>query len=341
MSLTKEEQRILQSIRVPSENDPDRPEFPPADPHYPSTPTKQIQVKGFEDVWLKDESVNPTGTHKDRMAWEMVVMYRELLLAKKNGRIDTLPRLSIISSGSAAVAIQSMLSKFRLPALKVLIDHSLSESRKSHLEKLGCEIFETDLSARALNTEDILRLTENEDGIDITSDDSLGPFSVFYDWMSYDILNQNAGFVFLPYGSGHLFENLVNVAKREASALFFHDKRFKGNVSNLRECHFLGATTNRADSKADKLYSPHLPFVHFDTQWIELAKKKGYIGSQSKVHVVREKYLDEAMEVAKKNKISCEPSGIAGLALMLQMKKQLPRNQKTLIVNTGKVRIKV
>jgi len=54
---------------VPSENDPNKPEFPPENPHWPFTPVKKIEVLDFEDVWLKDESVNPTGTHKDRMAW--------------------------------------------------------------------------------------------------------------------------------------------------------------------------------------------------------------------------------------------------------------------------------
>jgi cysteine synthase len=49
-------------------------------------------------VRLKDESFNPTGTHKDRMAWEIVVTYRDFLLAKQNGQIDTLPIMSLISA---------------------------------------------------------------------------------------------------------------------------------------------------------------------------------------------------------------------------------------------------
>jgi len=72
MELSEKEKKILNSIRVPSENDPNRPEFPGDNPKFPATPTYKIKVPGFSDVWLKDESHNPTGTHKDRMAWILI-----------------------------------------------------------------------------------------------------------------------------------------------------------------------------------------------------------------------------------------------------------------------------
>jgi len=338
MVLSKTEEVLLKSIVVPSENDPNKPEFPDDNPHWPSTPTKHIIVPDFNDVWVKDESVNPTGTHKDRMAWEMVVTYKQLLLSKKKGNIKELPQMSIISSGSAANAIQHMLSKYGLPNLKVLIDYGTDPNIKRALERIGCELYEAKLSERVLYTEDILKITNNISGIDITSDDSLGPFDIFYDWMSYDIINQNADYVFVPYGTGHLYENLVNIAVKEVKSFFMHDKRFKGNVDKIRECNFIGATTNFPKSKADKLYSPHLPFVHFDTKWIKLAVSRGYIGPRSSVYAVQERYLNQAMKIANKNKIKCEPSGIVGLALIIQMKNRLPKNKKVLVVNTGKTK---
>ena len=121
MSITARERKILHSIIVASENDPGRPEFPADDPKFPATPTVRIEVPGFSNVLLKDESKNPTGTHKDRMAWEIVVTYRDFLLAKERGQIKgPLPAMSIISSGSAAFAIQTQLKKYGLPNLKVL-----------------------------------------------------------------------------------------------------------------------------------------------------------------------------------------------------------------------------
>ncbi len=338
MPLTEQEQKILDSIHVPSENDPKKPEFPPENPHYPSTPTFEIQVPGVANVFVKDESVNPTGTHKDRMAWEMVVTYKNLLLAKQAGVTDHLPQMSIISSGSAAVAIQKMLRRYNLPNLKVLVHFELDPEAKQHFENIGCEVYETDLDKRVLFTEDILKLTDNEGGIDITSDEALGPFDVFYDWMSYDILSQNADWVFVPYGTGHLYENIVNIAQRESSSFVFHDKRFKGEAKKIGKCHFMGATTNNPNSIADKLYSPHLPFVHLDPHWINLSKRKGHIGAKSRVGIVREEYLQEAIKIADMNDLVCEPSGIAGLAMLLQMKDEVPQEDKKLIVNTGRVK---
>lgn len=267
----------------------------------------------------------------------MIVTYKNLLESKKRGRIDKLPQLSIISSGSAANAIQHLLRKYRLPNLKVLVDYRINPEIKTKLEAVGCEIFETDLSRKVLLKDDILRLTNNKDGIDVTSDDSLGPYDIFYDWMSYEVLNSSPDYVFVPYGTGHLYENIINVAVREVRARH-HDPRFTGDVEKIRQCNFIGATTNNPDSKADKLYSPHLPFVHFGTRWISLAIENGYIGGQSSVYVVQERFIEEAMELAKVNNVTCEPSGIASLALLLQMKDKLPKSAKILIVNTGKTK---
>ncbi|MFH1253407.1 MAG: pyridoxal-phosphate dependent enzyme [Candidatus Uhrbacteria bacterium] len=339
MSLTLKEEKILNSIVVASENDPNKPEFPPDDPRFPATPTYQIKVPGFNDVWLKDESINPTGTHKDRMAWEMVVTYKQLLKAKANGSIKKLPQFSIISSGSAANAIQQMLKKYNLPDLKALLDFRVEKRIKNSLEKIGCEIFETDLSKKILTAEDILNLTNNPDGIDITSDDSLGPYSIFYDWMSYEILNQAADYIFVPYGTGNLYENIANIAVKESRSLLFHDKRLKVPAATIKKSHLLGATTNNPLTKADKLFSSHLPFVHFDTHWIKLAVKNGYLGNESNVYNTQEKFFDQAMMIAKENQITCEPSGIAGLALMLQISEHLPKNKKMLIINTGETKL--
>jgi len=339
MSLSLKEEKILKSIVVPSENDPTKPEFPPGRPKFPATPTYKIKVPGFSNVWLKDESFNPTGTHKDRMAWEMVVTYREILLAKKRGQFKgSLPQLSIISFGSAAVAIQRVLKKYNLPNLKVLLDRRfIPLPALKAIKKLKCEIYETDLSKRPLDWKEILILTHNRNGFDITSNEALDPTTRFYDWMSYEIINNSPDYVFIPFGTGNLYENILNINKKEVSSKN-HDPRFKGDVEKLRKCNFLGVTTNNPYSKAEKLYSPHLPFVHYDEQWIKLYRTAGFCGPESDVHLIKEEYLDEALQIAKSQKINCEPSGIAGLALMLQLQDRLPKDKKMLIVNTGKTK---
>ncbi|MBW2976021.1 PLP-dependent lyase/thiolase [Candidatus Woesearchaeota archaeon] len=337
MALPKKEEKILKSIFVASENNPNKPEFPADNPKFPATPTYKIEVPGFSNVWLKDESLNPTGTHKDRMAWEMVVTYRDFLLAKKRGQIKKpLPQMSIISFGSVAIAIQTQLKKYNLPNLKVLIDTDfISLKAMKTMRKLGCEIYETDLRKKPFSWREILTLTHNPNGLDITSNEALDPTTRFYDWMSYEIINNSPEYCFIPFGTGNLYENILNINKKEVSTEN-HDPRFRGNVNTLRKCNFMGATTNNPKSKADKLYSPHLPFVHYDEQWIQLYRYAGFCGPESNVHLIKEIYLEKAMKLAESQGINCEYSGIAGLALMLQMRDRLPKKRKILIVSTGK-----
>lgn len=339
MSLTVKERKILRSIVVASENDPHHPEFPPDDPKFPATPTYRIHVPGFSNVWLKDESYNQTGTHKDRMAWEMVVTYRDFLLAKKRGQIKgPLPQMSIISSGSAALAIQTQLRKYHLPNLKVLADSNTSTFLIRIMKHTGCEVLLTDLGKNPLSWRSILDLTHNSHGFDITSSEALDPTTRFYDWLSYEVINNSSEWCFIPFGTGNLYENILNITKREVSTQH-HDPRFRGRVNILRRCNFIGATTNDPKSKAaEKLYSPHLPFVHYDEQWIRLYRYAGYCGPRSNVHLIKEQCLDQAIKLAMAQGIEAEPSGLGGFAMFLQMQRQIPKKAKILVVSTGKTK---
>lgn len=94
---------------------------------------------------MKDESVNPTGTHKDRMAWKIVCEYRNFLIAKKMGLVKgPLPQFSIISSGNAAIALAYFLEKYNLPKPKILIDDDTPSKIRSYLKKIYYEVYVTD-----------------------------------------------------------------------------------------------------------------------------------------------------------------------------------------------------
>lgn len=337
--LTKQEARILKSIVVPSENNPHKPEFPPERPHYPATPTYRINVPGFSNVWLKDESVNPTGTHKDRMAWEIIVTYKQIIKNKKHSPwIKKLPELSILSSGPAAAAIQFRLQQYGLPNLRVLLDSKTSPTTLQALKKLGCQIFLYPLNQELLTWSKILQLTNNPNGFDITSNTAFDPTVRFYDWMSYEILASHADYIFIPYGTGQLFENVLNIARREGGSKL-HDPRFQSTPSILARCNFLGATTVDYNSLADKLFAYHLPFSFSNEQWINYCCYSGFCGKNSGVYVFDEEHLKLAMTLAKRLNINAEPSGLAGLALLLQLKHELPKNKKYLIVNTGRCKL--
>lgn len=169
-------------------------------PHFPITPTRAIQISWFGTVYIKDESQNPTGTHKDRMAREIVNTYREILLAKKEWHHNnSLPIFSIISAWSAAFAIQTQLQKFHLPPLHILVDNDTSPYIIDMLKKQWWNVYMHHFDHKALSGEDILKLTENNDGFDITSNKAFDSWVRFYDRLSYEVLNYCPDIVFVPY----------------------------------------------------------------------------------------------------------------------------------------------
>jgi threonine synthase len=118
-----------------------------------------------------------------------------------------------------------------------------------------------------------------------------------------------------------------------------NDRRYNGDENTLSCCNFIGSTTNNPKSLADKLYSPFLPFAQISKDWIRFYKKAGYCGNQTDIYLVKEKFIKEAVKLATDQGIACEPSGVAGLAMLLQMKNSIPKHKKILIVNTGKLKI--
>lgn len=322
---------MIDGLYVPSLNDPSKPEFPPRpfyEPRFPASNTFRIDVPGFTNVWLKDESTNPTGTHKARMAWEVLI---------KSKRYN-IKEVSIISSGSAAAAIQHFFNLYKVNTkLKVLMDNRISPGIKESLRQMGCEVYETDLSSRSLTGKEIKELTNNKEGIDITYREILDRFNDnYYDWLSYEVLNENPAYCFVPFGTGDLFVNILIIAEREFNnSIYKHDPRFLGDIKKINDCNFLGATTRDANSRLDKLFSYYLPSLDDYQFYINSLIQNERIGNLSGILDVDENFVEEALEIAKKHSIRCEPSGIAGLALLLQMRDEVPKDEKILIINTG------
>ncbi len=314
--------------------------YPPFIPCFPATPAVPIKVTGFNNVWLKDESHNPVGTHKDRLSWEIYLFYNEFIKEQiDSGTKLKLPRLSLISSGNAALSIQYLLQLNGLPNLKVLIDPKrIDKILLDAVRKSGCEVYLFDLDKDELYSEDILRLTNNTGGYDITYGDKIENIKFsFYDWLSYEILNLNPQHVFIPYGSGDLYKNIVEICIKELTTVKTA-KRFFGNKNILSKCHFFGATTDNPKSQMKMLFAPYNSYRENN---LKNVFSGGHIGHKSNIYVVEEKYVKPALSLAKINGITCEPSGVAGLALFLQMRKELPPDDKILIINTGKIKLEI
>lgn len=332
--------KLHDAISVASENDPEKPEFPPFSPRFPATPTHRMAVPQLDRmVLVKDESWNMTGSHKDRMAWEIVVHYKQIIedLLEPSSSKPTIPSASIISNGSAALAIQTMLRCFGLPNLKVLVDFRTDRRIVHKLQKAGCDVFIHDLSERELGSTDVLEITENEDGLDFTSRNLVDPNRrTYYDWLAYEILNCNAKHIFIPVGTGDLFVNVLTVLRDELTGVI-NDRRLEGGSLTIEGLQLYGATSEDRKTKMDKLYAAHRPTLSESRRVATEMIEAGHCGARSGVYDVGEAFVPEALETARAGRIQCDESGIAGLALLLELSEQepFPVDEEILVVNTG------
>jgi hypothetical protein len=278
---------------------------------------KYIQDIVYGEIMILDESSNPTGTHKDRMAKSIADTYQSMLT--HNSQL----RISMISSGSAAYSIQRALAARGLPALKVLIDESREE--KDILALAGCEVFSWNLESKSLSSNDILAITDNLNGIEITSNMAIRPYESYYQEFVTYLSDFDAGYIFTPYGTGHLYGSFLSCE------VFKHPSKV----------NIIGGKTHNRASKADKLYAPFNPFNAIDDNFIKTKIALGKIGPNSAIIEFKEPVLYEAMTLAAQHGLQLEPSALGGFAVMLSMLKQgtLHPYDKKLVIVTGKSQV--
>ena len=219
----------------------------------------------------------------------------------------------------------------------------MSPEIKQHLTQIGCKVYETDLSQKPLTGKEIKELTENTHGIDITYREVLDRYNDnYYDWLSYEILNETPMHCFIPFGTGDLFINILIIAEREFNnRIYKHDPRFTGDINVISHCNFIGATTHFANTRLDKLFSYHLPSLKDYNNYLASLIDNHRIGTSSAILDLEEEFIEEALHLAQEQNITCEPSGIAGLALLLQSRNDIPKDDKILIVNTGRTNYQI
>ncbi|MBI1289214.1 MAG: pyridoxal-phosphate dependent enzyme [Flavobacteriales bacterium] len=324
------------------EHDEEIPEFPWTHPSFPATPAVRFTHEDYTNIWVKDEGQNPCGIHKDRKAHEIYLYYVKLIReSMENQEHLQLPRLSLITSGFAGLSIQYRLRAAGLPSLNVLLDESVSDHLVKLLVDSRAEVHRHDLRSKELSSDDVKRLTENENGIDITRANELPDLSGrYYDWLCYEILNLNPDVVIVPYGSGELYRNLLEIHARELKSKH-NSRRYFGDRSVLRNCHFIGA---RADKKVPNSMLTSLVSFYdvVKPEEISTIQNATYCGNLTEVYEIEEDpvLFKATVKEAQKQNIRTCPSGIAGLILLKQQEKvwNLPRDAKIVVVNTGTIR---
>jgi len=339
-------QRWLDEIPVFDEDNP-------ADPEWQKTPDFPLDLtaEGYGVIQVKDESVNPTGTAKDRPAWEAAVLLRDYassFLARDqslNGAIVELPppRFTILTAGNDGKALAHSLARYGLPPPKLLVDKDLHLARLEQLRLLRADIYVADLTKAELTPEQILAMTNNKRGIDLTSTLMFRANELFYDWLAHEVFNTQADEVYVPCGSGRVRDNLLHWQEKNVRQYLAHgkaDPRLQIPLDRLISMSILSAEPEDPESIADKLPAPFRPFQAYHESDLAALQRMNFTGTMTGTYPVREEYITRAHQLFSQHGIAAEPSGAAGLALHLQLvdsKQVHPLDgRKKLIINTGK-----
>ncbi len=325
-------------------------------PEWRPTPTIPLDLTGagYGEIQVKNEAdteSNPTGTIKDRAAWELAALYRDTARALYDKvRIGELTkdeilrtpvrRFSILTAGNEGRAVAACFEKHKLPPPKLIVGRTLQPSMLAQLQQLRADIYQVDLSERALTTDEILRASNNDNGIDITSNQSFEPQSIFYDWHVHEVFNSQPDEIYVPYGSGRLMENYLFWQGRSHSneTNRARDRRLQTDPAKVISMNVFGGEPKQADSVADKLIAKFKPFLIFNDSDISALVRSDFTGRGTAKASVSEERIQEAHHILTQNKIEAEASAAAGLALYLERfaRGLVPKDKRVMIVNTGK-----
>lgn len=337
---------------------------------WKETPLHKFDLShaGYGEIYIKDESANPTHTHKDRLAHKLALSYKELAkdinneLLAGNLTEDVLSqirilRLSLLSSGNEAAAIAECFKKHNFPPPKVLISSDTPSVYVAALKSLWLDLYMADISNVELHTNEILKLTDNQSGIDMTSrkereiETETGRKyveEIYYDSLFFEVVNELPDKVYLPYGSGRLVENFLSMQTRilfgevyskgnHGVPHFDRDPRLKIDPMRALEIDILGAEPVNDNSIADKLTAPFKPFRTYTNEMLRVLSKAA-TGTRSGIVKVREGYIRQSYKMMRDWGFEVEPSGSASLALYLQQWDEglVSKDAKVITVNTGR-----
>lgn len=328
-------------------------------PEWRPTPLLRLDLtsNGYGEVLVKNEAdpeSNPTGTIKDRAAWELATLYRDyartLYLKIREGALpkddlkrSPVPTLSLITAGNEGSAIANRFQIHDLPPPRLIVDKKVSKAVLGQLRQLRASVYLVDLSQRALTTEDILRLTDNQNGVDITSVQFIEPQAIFYDWHVHEVFNEMdsnwPNEIYVPYGSGRLMENYLywqaKSVRNEAAGT--PDARLRTKMVTIAGADVLGGEPEKPDSDADKLTAKFKPFLLFKDPDIRGLRNFSFTGEKTGVEKVQEEYIKHGSDILNGYGITAEPSS-DGLALYMQRwdQGQVKPRSKVVVVNTGR-----
>lgn len=268
--------------------------------HTPLVPLLELAGGPLEaTVLIKDESANPTGTHKDRKsAWIVERALQE--------KIDT---LAMITSGNGGYSLARMAEQTGLRVATIISDQT-RPSIEHALRAAGAEVYRLDLRIplSSDNVLEIVRQRENEKIWDVSNDQEAAYKSIIH-----EIAHEIPDLVVAPLGSGELYMGL-HLGMKECDS----------------DATLIGVEVDHPVSKADKLVAHHGPMrMRIMHMQIEDACRNN-VGKRGRWGVL-ESEIDWCIAHAPPG-LMAEPSALVVFAVMERLRASMG---KTVLINTG------
>lgn len=278
--------------------------------HIGNTPLIRLNELGGKpleaEVLIKDESANPTGTHKDRKSAFLIKR------ALEEG-IDT---LAILTAGNAGYSLATLAQGTGIEVVTI-VSNSIRPKIKQSLSNAGATIEEVDFSV-PLTSEDISNLARtslHQNIWDVTNEGHEA-----YQEIYHEIAGENADLILCPVGSGELYLGLIEGLQ----------------ISKNTHARVMGLFPRKtSDSKADKLCSDFLPLEN------EIRRQQLNVAPSPETGIEYSHCLgsssEEEIQWGIDNKpidLLAEPSSLISLYMIKRM--GWVKDLKMIMLNTGK-----
>ena len=255
---------------------------------------------GLPSLWVKDESENPFGTHKDRKSEHVISQVLRLPL---DSRPDA---VCIFTSGNAGLSLAGFASRHDIPVIAIVDEDQIVPQSLPAL-RLACrEVVSIDASSRRWSEKDLRLVSGEARGKNVFDATNLAEA---YAGLVDEMAEARPDVLVLPVGSGELF---LGMHQRIQSL---------GWATRL-----VGVTVSRKDSLADKLYAAWTPYR------ARIRKLCQHPSPHRVVQLVDEKALKSTWNSVARH-LTCEPSSAAAFEALRMT--QLGSGGCVAVINTG------
>ncbi|MBS3089140.1 PLP-dependent lyase/thiolase [Candidatus Pacearchaeota archaeon] len=315
-----------------------------------NTPLVKLKsLFGVSNLFMKDETKNPTHTFKDRLAYEMI---RPTIEAINNNQNFDKITFGSISYGNTASSMGHYCKKLNQLYKKEIVNavafvppeivykpfgpntEGITVAAKEVLRKISenCEIIEIDLKAQIYREKDLEKIAKkNHKVLDKFVDITEGlnrPAYVNIIIEAIEQLKKIPDYVIVPFGAGILCNEIID---------YIEDNKLITKV--------IPVSSGNPETIAIMLYGP----IWVDTEsllkkgsgWTKHDKtdRKGRIRKPYLVYHVDDDEIINAMKVLKQNSITAEASGARGFAILHRLNKIDSgfdsKKHSVLVINTG------